>query len=61
MGYLEEFYRLTSNDEGLDQELVITIQKDCFANLKITLNDGTSLLIPEDLVSQFTYAINRLT
>ena len=60
MAYLEESYTLTSNDERLDEELVVTIKKDCFANLDITLNDGTSLLIPDDLVSKFVYAINRL-
>lgn len=60
MSYLEESYRITTDDRISS----VAIKKDLFANLEIKLEkpDGSiSLDIPEELVSKFVYAINRLT
>lgn len=59
MAYLEESYLIKSDDESIS----VSIKKDVFANLEITLKDPSGSYtseIPEELVSKFVYAINRL-
>ena len=61
MSYLEESYLITSDDENSS----VTVSKDVFGNLSISLKERetsswTTLVIPEELVTQFVYAINRL-
>ena len=59
MAFLEETYLITADDESSS----VSIKKDPLGNLDITVNElggVESFKIPEELVSQFTYAINRL-
>jgi len=60
MPHLQESYVITADDESSS----VTVKKDLFANLMITLEDSDGVIgleVPEELVSKFVYAINRLT
>ena len=60
MACIEESYLITADDESSS----VSIKQDLFDNIMITLKDANgpiSLEVPEELVSKFVYAINRLT
>ena len=59
MSYLEESYLIKADDDSSS----VSIKKDWLGNLEIKVdNPGESIFaqIPEELVSKFAYAINRL-
>jgi len=59
MAYLQESYMITSDDQSQS----ITVKKDAFGYLYLTLTRGSQvvdLVVPEEMVSQFIGALKRL-